>query len=368
MKKADVHSTQSTRDLLKRLAILPNELSLPILYKVDSDRLNRLCSGIHDEVKETEKRVLSKSTQTIKELAYFCKDVNFWRDWLLENDYDLPQGLPELVQALKDANRLYGDETLLTDLDVLNRIFFDDDLQRNQLILIFGRLLNKVFLGRNQDYNREQVTELALDLHYLWLQIEDRQVRGENQQPRNFNVNIGPPPEFLFPNNINIKELLQFFVDNDIVESILEEKDHDLLNGWLHDILKLPLNGITGEQLYDKFGQQVLATLPKFIREGDTLIIVGGYYFHFRFISYYVGPQQKLIKITIEEEEYDLEPGEEAPDEEILTIFFPEEALTFFEERKIKFLQDVQKYYPLSPYKYVGFIEKGQKFLFPRRN
>lgn len=353
MEPPKINSVQRTRDLLKRLAGLPIEISLPILLKLDYPQLQEICSGIDKELASNKN---ARSTQKIQELGYFCKDVNFWRDWLLGHGYDLPETLPQIVQALKYANQKFGSGTIWTDLEIMQSLFFQDQTKRNDLIRCFYFLLARALKKDYPGFPPDQITLLALDLEYLRLQIENDHFRREKAIPRLFSILISHI-EFEWPEKVSLEDFIQLWVDNDFVENTRVDffEDRSDVYSRIDELSEKSQISPRVQTFQSDVIEQYLATLSRFVEEGDIINFDSFYEDgeYYESVYYFVGPQKMLTKFI---QIYGSDKEE---------IFFPEEARSFLIEKDITTMLDIRKFYPdLIYFEEVGFIENNEENTF----
>lgn len=267
-------SAREIRALLQRISKLPLELSLPILRQLDYDSLDAVCRGLGDERQAATKSGQTKaSTVQLENLGSFCSDVNFWHDYLLEQGYDLPEGLPVLIQMIK----LRGE----TDLDVLKALFFTNKKQ------IQDR--ERVFLHNMPKFNPKEVEQATLDLDYLIMQISNE--RERNGLPRRFDIHLHISRDQVLPNlpdSISVDELVEW------INSNIETYGLSWGSGLMHSEDVFSYYSLLGRSLRE----QSLAVLPLLLREGDWIEIKfldeSGRYRDNQF--YYIGPRGQLVK------------------------------------------------------------------------
>lgn len=319
---------EETKQFLESIANFPDEIIIEILYRTDYQRLMAICKGL---------QTLPKSQrQKYGWLVNFCDDVNFWRDWLIEQGYDLPETLPQTLRVLREEGQ--------TDLNLIQKIFFQDQLLEvgSTLIRLLKKPLREEFIEDAQ-ITREETIQATLDLDYLEKQIQDRQLRKDGQ-PRVFVIELFVTDEqyanLELPEELSAEELIQWIVNHDLEEMPLFTI-RDEASPWVKKFFTRRFYHSTANLTYlvQKLGDQTLATLPFFLREGDlvSLSFVDTNTDQEESIDYsqkiyYVGPKGQLYKTQSLNEE------EEA--------FFPEEALPFLKKHQITNHEQLFKLYP----------------------
>lgn len=331
--------------LLKRISSLPVELALPILYNLDYDSLIAVCNGA--------KRAKLPKLQS---LSFFCSDVNFWRDYLLENGYDLPEGLPILIKILKRQGQ--------TDLDVLKALFFSGLKElRTYEIGLAQTLKEDITWHKHLNITQAQLEQAALDFDYLDKQIRNHYHRAVNENSI-FVIEIFIPEvtELNLPKQIKLDNLIQWLVDHDL-SNIPEGWSTSLMSTWVDSLFASRVFWVDPSfPLYDfhkRLEEQDLAMLPLLVREGDIIVIQARYFdkpddFGPQWF-YYVGPKDMLHYFSDNEAD----------------LYLPEVARPFLEKHQIESWEQINDRYSnpsgidiisLLP---IGYTKGTEKISFP---
>lgn len=331
---AEAISQKELDQLLIRLSSLPPELAVPFLYQLSYRQLISICLG-------------AKKTQSSKlaRLAFFCQDVNFWRDWLLENGYSLPETLPELLDILQKVKE--------TDLTILKKIFFSEDSP------MISRRLIKLWQDFHEEgvegVTEEELEQAVLDLDYINEQVEDRALRQKTQRPRVFEIKLFTVAREL-PLKISYDDLLQLLVDGNMTDNLIYGIEGltfrtVLFSGesFLRKQAKLEY-----PELGQRMAEQRLAQMSSLIRKGDLIKVIFNRQPLWNGIQYYfVSDNKFLVKIV----HLDIENG---------SYFFPEESMRFLSKNDVTIADDLGKLYPsFRGRSGLGYIEKGKGYFFP---
>lgn len=300
--------------LLKRIASLPVELALPILYNLDYDSLIAVCDG-------AKKAQLPK----LQNLGFFCDNDQFWNDYIYEQGFDFPKDMPLLFKIIR--NKGENNLTVLKDL-----LFSEEGSQVRKT-----NLLNAFNERQNKYMSQLELEQAALDLDYIDQQVRDRELRRTGN-PRTVIIDIFSPEIISdFPGDISFNDFIQWLVDRDLAINKV---------GWPVNLTSYWVNVLGGFnhmrkvnprshafELYLQFVDQDLAMLPSLAREGDLVVVKARSLSNSKIRQvqlYYVGPQGMLYPLISHE----------------AGLFFPEIALDFFAKHGVVDQRGVRKLYP----------------------
>lgn len=339
MDRSPSQSQEETTALFRRLSRLPAETARQILLNLKEQQLSAIC-------KDTE----TIKNRELKFLSDFCHDANFWRDWLLNQGYDLPETLPKLIEILR------GNEEE-TDADLLRSIFFGDPISHYNLKKDLLDLLRHYYRD-DEPYEGISMADLhqaVLDWDYIDQQLTDRNWRENVKKPRIFKITLLVlTPAWIpadYPQRLSIQELLEELVDRNFSgDNIQINTSSSIINL----LTEKPLPARVWRDFKTEITEQDLALLPSFIREGDLILLdyktVGGTSLSKR-VDYYVGPKS-LIKM----------------DNEPTHFYFPSEAYEFLIDHNITDYKSLFKVYlDLDQYNTIGYTQGSVKEQFPGR-
>jgi hypothetical protein len=347
----DQTSQQETNALLLRLSKLPQELSLSILMGLDSRQLLTICTMARRR----------SGNQKLKELGYYCDDPNFWRDYLFEQGYDLPESLPKLVRILRDLA-----DRELTDADILTSIFFNRPR--------FRRTIKEPLINIVKEYYREGIeykglalTDLhqaVLDWDYLEQQIVNRKLKPV---PKIWRITLYLPnntPRVVddFPNKLSMDQFIQLLVDRGFSGDTIKVETQNLnilrhLTNKSYTLIAEEFGPQIQQDFRTEINEQNLLLLPSFIREGDLISIDFRKYNNELFgelrVFYYVTKNEQLVKAN--RPRYD-------------QFYFPEEAYDFLIKYGIDNYSSLEDFYPyLTSHDIIGYTEGQTMHQFSNR-
>lgn len=243
-KQSGIRPEFTLQQLLIKVGRLPPEVRLPILAEIDLQTLDRLCQEAAN--------VAEPDKTTFENLIGYCNDANFWRDLTLAQGYDLPEGFPEIVDAMRPSKDI-------SQAEVIRGLFFRDvDTMESYFEALANNIEKGLVKGTNQ---------LILDTQYLLDQIRDHRERHGKFWPKAHFIHINKVLSNTpgnFPEKTSYDQLLQYLVDNDY--PIGKNPDQDLF--WLKP-LKISL------ELAEQINEQEVATIGSFLKEGDLVGIIG---------------------------------------------------------------------------------------------
>lgn len=296
--------------LLVRVSKLPIELRHQILQQISPDTLNQLCQGL--------------DKATFGNLVEYCSNANFWRDLVLEQGYDLPEGFPTLINMMRTSHKD-------TEAEVIKDFFFRDFNNFWRRKRIFVQRLKCKYPSSSPEQD-----QLILDAEYLNSQVEHRIHTAGDRKLIFYPLNFWIPraPEVPLPTRITYAQLLQLLINSDYSLS------EPLLLMWFG----YPEIEIDND-LQRSINEQRIAMLPLFLREGDIVGPVELYspFHHYSTINYYYvygqGNQQILVKLEEIEQRY----------------FLPNESGRFLRQNDIKSLSDLRKLYKMTSIDIAGW-------------
>lgn len=346
---------EDIRTLLKSISNLPKEISLLVLYKLDYQQLNELCKYL----------TKNEEDQELCQINKYCQDYNFWAGYLRYLGYDLPRYFEEILQII----RRYKDRKAIP-IKILKYLFFSDFpyvISPTKYFETYWRI-HQVDKEEQKKFSKATLQQIALDLAYLNLQIEDQRWRSAVKKPRIFNIDVFLLPDINepeWPKRTSIADFIEFLHKVDLA---VPPHGFSTVDRWIEQLLDFntfPSDGKIQEKdfrdhlLIERFEEQELRTLSFLPKEGDLVVIKvikikNGRGDKEHKLYYYVTQQKQLIKISTSEES---------------EIYFPEEALSFLTRKNALTIDTIIALYRLNYYikrsRRITYFKTGQRINFP---